>query len=61
MSYPAVDPSKNATTYYKGLCRFIQRITGDSDSDAVCELTYQCCDSSVCMRPVNTTLNINLK
>lgn len=61
MSYPAVDPSKNATTYYKGLCRFIQRITGDSDSDAVCELTYQCCDNSVCMRPVNTTLNINLK
>lgn len=61
MSYPAVDPSKNATTYYKGLCRFIQRITGDSDSDAVCELTYQCCDNSVCMRPVNTTLKINLK
>lgn len=61
MSYPAVDPSKNATTYYKGLCRFIQRISGDSDSNAVCELTYQCCDNSVCMRPVNTTLNINLK
>ncbi len=61
MSYPAVDPSKNATTYYKGLCRFIQRISGDSDSNAVCELTYQSCDNSVCMRPVNTTLNINLK
>lgn len=61
MSCPAVDPSKNATTYYKGLCRFIQRISGSSDSDALCELTYQSCDNSVCLRPVNTVLHVNLK
>lgn len=61
MSYPSVTPSKNATTYYKGLCRFIQRISGTSDSEAICELNYQSCDNSVCLRPVSTTLKINLK
>lgn len=61
MSYPSVTPSKNATTYYKGLCRFIQRISGQSDSDAVCNLTYQSCDNSVCLRPVSTSIPVSLK
>ena len=44
--------SDSGTTVYKDEVMFIQEVNGSGSGEAVCSVTYQCCDSQICFPPV---------
>ncbi|WP_316788730.1 protein-disulfide reductase DsbD domain-containing protein [Pedobacter frigoris] len=40
------------TTIYENEIMFVQEVSGDGKGEAVCSVSYQCCDSQICFPPV---------
>ena len=40
------------TTIYSDELTFVQEITGSGKGEAICSVSYQCCDSQICFPPV---------
>ncbi len=52
--------TSNATTWYTGTGRFVQKIKGEGNGDATVKVRYQACDASACKIPTTQSLTMKI-
>lgn len=58
---PRGERYNEGTTIYRDDAVFAQAITGRGTGQIVCKVTYQCCDDSICLPPVEREIILNLE
>jgi len=50
----------SGTSVYENEIMFRQKIIGNGSGKAICKLTYQCCDATICFPPVDVSIDVQL-